>query len=162
MEFYQGATAERDAADTARNGAGVLNSKGQVKMCAPTGFRIMTPNIDGVGSVRIRYPIFPVHSEGSTVGMEVDVRALVGISLVVLVPVHSEGSTVGMEVDVRALVGISWVVLVPVHSEGSTVGMEVDVRALVGISWVVLVPCGRGQVFFLLFLLAAAIAQLYG
>ena len=130
MEFYQGTTAERDAADTARNGAGVLNSKGQVKMCAPTGFRIMTPNIDGVGSVRIRYPIFPVHSEGSTVGMEVDVRALVGISLVVLVPC-GRGQVF--------------------FFEGSTVGMEVDVRSLVGISWVVLVPCGRGQVFFFYF-----------
>ena len=75
MEFYHGGTSERDAADTARNGAGVLDSKGDIKQCAPTGFRIMTPSIDGVGAVRIRYPIFPVHSEGSTVGMEIEVRA---------------------------------------------------------------------------------------
>ncbi|GFO42564.1 hypothetical protein PoB_006906900 [Plakobranchus ocellatus] len=72
VEFYHGGTAERDAADTARNGAGVLDRKGEVKQCAPTGFRIMTPSIDGVGAVRLRYPIFPVHSEGSTVGMEID------------------------------------------------------------------------------------------
>ncbi|KAK3761897.1 hypothetical protein RRG08_060629 [Elysia crispata] len=72
VEFYHGGTSERDAADTARNGAGVLDSKGDIKQCAPTGFRIMTPSIDGVGAVRIRYPIFPVHSEGSTVGMEIE------------------------------------------------------------------------------------------
>ncbi|RUS70404.1 hypothetical protein EGW08_021832 [Elysia chlorotica] len=74
VEFYHGDTSEHDAADTARSGASVLDAKGDLKRCAPTGFRILTPNIDGVGSVRIRYPVFPVHSEGSTVGMELEVH----------------------------------------------------------------------------------------
>jgi len=70
IEFYKGNAPGRDPADTARNAVGVLDSNNTVRMVAPTGTRVITPNIDGVGAVRLRYPIFPVHSEGSTVGME--------------------------------------------------------------------------------------------
>ena len=69
VEFYKG-NADRDPADTARNAVGVLDPSNNVRLVAPTGTRVITPNIEGVGKVRLRYPIFPVHSEGSTVGME--------------------------------------------------------------------------------------------
>lgn len=70
-EFYKSTTdSTRDPADTAKNSVGVLDKAGHVKAVAPTGFRVITPEIEGVGKVRLRYPIFPVHSEGSTVGME--------------------------------------------------------------------------------------------
>jgi len=70
-EFYKSTTdSNHDPADTAKNSVGVLDKNGTVKSVAPTGFRVITPEIEGVGKVRLRYPIFPVHSEGSTVGME--------------------------------------------------------------------------------------------
>merc|ERR1711879_890487 len=70
IEFYNDGKGERDPADTARNAVGVLDTKGEVKLVAPTGFRTVTPEIQDVGQIRLRYPIFPVHSEGSTVGQE--------------------------------------------------------------------------------------------
>lgn len=39
----------------------------QVRRVAASGFRIFTPEIPGVGAVRIRYPIMPFHQEGSTI-----------------------------------------------------------------------------------------------
>lgn len=72
IEFYSGATAH-DAADTARNAVGVLDRHGQMKKAAPTGFRILSPKIQDVGVVRIRYPIFPTHVQASTMGEEFEV-----------------------------------------------------------------------------------------
>ena len=70
-EFYEG-EGERDPADTAPKGpVGVLNSTGQVCLVCASGTRITTPNIPGVGSLRLRYPIMPVHEEGNPVGKEV-------------------------------------------------------------------------------------------
>ncbi|GFO42572.1 hypothetical protein PoB_006907700 [Plakobranchus ocellatus] len=71
-EFFTGKLQGKDSADTGRKGAGVLDRNGTVRQCMASGFRMLTPNIPGVGYVRLRYPIFPVHSEGSTVGIEID------------------------------------------------------------------------------------------
>jgi len=70
-EFYAGSTEQHDPADTARTSVKVADPKGQVHDVSPAGFRVLTQKIAGVGSVRQRYPIFPVHSEGTTVGEEV-------------------------------------------------------------------------------------------
>jgi len=70
VEFYQNGNVQRDPADTAKSTVYVLDPKNQMRAVSPTGFRIITPEIQDVGKVRLRYPIFPVHSEGSTVGQE--------------------------------------------------------------------------------------------
>jgi hypothetical protein len=72
-EFYtSGPSGARDPADTAKKGAGVLDKHGEVKVVESAGTRILTPNIEGVGVVRLRYPIMPVHGEGSGVWKELD------------------------------------------------------------------------------------------
>ncbi|XP_012943153.1 uncharacterized protein LOC106013032 [Aplysia californica] len=72
IEFYHNANGngQHDPADTAKNYVSVLDTKGVMKSVAPTGFRVITPDIQDVGKIRLRYPIFPVHAEGSTVGQE--------------------------------------------------------------------------------------------
>jgi len=67
--FYSGKE-EYDPANTARGAVNVLDKNGTVRQVIASGFRAVTPNIEGVGPVRLRYPIFPVHSEGSVLGME--------------------------------------------------------------------------------------------
>jgi len=70
--FSTGTVGPKDPADTAKKGAGVLDRKGEVRMLASSGIRIMTPPIEGVGQVRLRYPIMPVHGEGSGVWKELN------------------------------------------------------------------------------------------
>ncbi|XP_045189240.2 uncharacterized protein LOC123546767 [Mercenaria mercenaria] len=64
-EFFHGGEANRDPADTARDTVGVLDQHGEVKRVTASGIRIFTPDIPGVGKLRIRYPIAPLHQEGS-------------------------------------------------------------------------------------------------
>ncbi|RUS88884.1 hypothetical protein EGW08_003323, partial [Elysia chlorotica] len=72
VEFYSSGRVDKDPADTAKAGAGVLDTAGQVRMMASSGVRIRTPDIEGVGVVRTRYPIMPVHGEGSPVWKELN------------------------------------------------------------------------------------------
>lgn len=60
-----------DKADTAKGAIGVLDPKGTVRHVTASGTRIVLPDIPGVGRVRTRYPIVPVHGEGSAVWKEV-------------------------------------------------------------------------------------------
>jgi len=73
-EFYQSGTpgGAHDPADTAKSGAGVLDKQGNLKIVDSSGIRITTPDIEGVGKVRLRYPIMPVHGEGSGVWKELN------------------------------------------------------------------------------------------
>ncbi|XP_035824254.1 uncharacterized protein LOC101861940 [Aplysia californica] len=74
-EFYATGKVEADKADTARGSVGVLDKQGNVHRVAGSGVRVITPSIGGnVGQVRTRYPIFPVHAEGSSTGIELSVR----------------------------------------------------------------------------------------
>ncbi|CAH1788972.1 unnamed protein product [Owenia fusiformis] len=67
IEFYTGKPAKGgDAADTAKDAVGVLDQEGNVRKVAASGTYILLPEIPGVGSLRQRYPIMPVHEEGST------------------------------------------------------------------------------------------------
>ncbi len=68
-EAKEGST---DSADTSmKYGACVLSKEGQSRMMA-SGVRIFLPNIPGVGILRTRYPIMPVHGEGSAVWKELN------------------------------------------------------------------------------------------
>jgi len=72
-EFYSsGPRGPKDPADTAKKGAGVLDKNGQLRVVESAGTRIVTPNIEGVGMVRLRYPIVPIHGEGTGVWKELN------------------------------------------------------------------------------------------
>ena len=66
-EFYLDGSVSPDPADTASDSVGVLDQDGNVREVSPSGVRVLTPDIPGVGVVRTRWPIYPVHGEGSSV-----------------------------------------------------------------------------------------------
>ena len=70
--FYSGGEVSSDAADTTKNSVGVLDRKGVVRITKASGTRIFLPPISGVGVCRQRYPIMPVHGEGSAVWKELE------------------------------------------------------------------------------------------
>ena len=70
--FYSGKEVSTDAADTTKNSVGVLDRKGVVRITRASGTRIFLPPISGVGICRQRYPIMPVHGEGSAVWKELE------------------------------------------------------------------------------------------
>ena len=71
-EFFTGTEAHKDAADTTRDSVGVLDPTGEVCPVRASGIRIFFPNIPGVGTLRQRYPIFPIHAEGSSTWKELE------------------------------------------------------------------------------------------
>ena len=71
-EFFSGAETQTNAADTTRGSVGVLDPTREVRSVRASGTRIFLPNIPGVGILRQRYPIFPIHAEGSTVWKELE------------------------------------------------------------------------------------------
>ncbi|XP_013381893.1 uncharacterized protein LOC106152730 [Lingula anatina] len=54
---------------------GVLDPKGVIRSVSKGGFRLILPNIPGVGTLRQTYPIFPIHGEGSTAWKEYEALA---------------------------------------------------------------------------------------
>ena len=48
------------------------HSPGTQRLCRASGTRIFFPNIYGIGIIRQRYPIMPVHGEGSAVWKELE------------------------------------------------------------------------------------------
>ena len=70
--LFSGKEVNPDAADTSKGIVCVLDRAGEVRKVAPTGLRIILPEIFGVGALRQRYPIMPVHVEGSAVWKELD------------------------------------------------------------------------------------------
>ncbi|CAG5136778.1 unnamed protein product, partial [Candidula unifasciata] len=61
-----------DPADTIKSFIHVLASDGQVKKVSSSGTRVILQNIEGIGKIRLRYPIAPVHGEGSPVWKELN------------------------------------------------------------------------------------------
>ena len=59
-----------DPADTIEKGIHVLDGSGEMRSVKATGFWIHIPEIPGVGKLRQRYPIMPIHEEGSGVWKE--------------------------------------------------------------------------------------------
>ncbi|GFS23451.1 hypothetical protein ElyMa_005133400 [Elysia marginata] len=72
VHFYKGRTNSDDSADTARSGVWVKDATNTPRQCSASGQRILTPDIEGVGRVRLRYPIAPIHGEGSAVWKELN------------------------------------------------------------------------------------------
>ena len=70
--FFSGKEVSTDAADTTQNSVGVLDKDGVVRITRASGTRIFFPPISGVGICRQRYPIMPVHGEGSAVWKELE------------------------------------------------------------------------------------------
>lgn len=70
--FFSGKEVSTDAADTTKNSVGVLDRNGDVKITRASGIRIFLPSINEVGVLRQRYPIMPVHGEGSSVWKELE------------------------------------------------------------------------------------------
>ncbi|RUS87389.1 hypothetical protein EGW08_004843 [Elysia chlorotica] len=72
-EFFDSDSTEQDPADTASKVCGVLDQDGNVQNVSASGVRIFLPEIPGItGNLRTRFPIFPVHEEGSTAYKEVE------------------------------------------------------------------------------------------
>ena len=72
VEFFSGGEVAGNAADTTASSMGVLNKTGALHLTAATGTRVFLPPILGVGTLRQRYPIMPVHGEGSSVWKELE------------------------------------------------------------------------------------------
>jgi len=70
-EFYAKTdSGEKDTADTAKKTVGVLDKKGEVRSVSASGIRIFTPDIEGVGKIRLRWPVAPITSDGDPVYKE--------------------------------------------------------------------------------------------
>jgi len=72
-EFFSGAPLDdKDPADTSADVVGVLDSdSGTVYRVMASGTQTLLPDIAGVGRVRLRYPIMPIHKHGSTEWKEI-------------------------------------------------------------------------------------------
>ncbi|KAJ7378069.1 hypothetical protein OS493_024731 [Desmophyllum pertusum] len=70
--FFSGLEVSSEAADTTENNVGVLNKTGAVRITRASGIRVFFPEIKEVGVLRQRYPIMPVHGEGSPVWKELE------------------------------------------------------------------------------------------
>ncbi|XP_046381064.2 uncharacterized protein LOC124152237 [Haliotis rufescens] len=57
---------------TTKSTVGVLDKHSKVQQVVASGTRVVLPDIPGVGKLRMRYPIVPVHGEGSGVWKELD------------------------------------------------------------------------------------------
>ncbi|GFN87049.1 hypothetical protein PoB_001355500 [Plakobranchus ocellatus] len=63
---------DRVTADSHASGRYIKNEKGEVAHMAASGPRAILPYIDGVGETRLRYPVAPLHEEGTGVWEELD------------------------------------------------------------------------------------------
>ena len=100
-EFYSGDELEVDRdADTVRGEVGVLNPDGDVVLTAASGIRVLFPEIADVGILRQRWPILPIHGEGSAVWKELNALKDIVLNPISMaqyyseVPNYSEGGEV--------------------------------------------------------------------
>ena len=69
-EFFSGGDVDKSKADTSGGLKTVLDKSGTVRVTRASGTRIFLPDIEGVGKLRTRYPIFPVTAHGESVWKE--------------------------------------------------------------------------------------------
>ncbi|XP_013383323.1 uncharacterized protein LOC106153767 [Lingula anatina] len=69
-EFFSGTTTEKDSADTSKGIVGVLDKNGDVRRVTSSGTKIVLPEIEGIGRLRTRYPVMPIHAEGQATWKE--------------------------------------------------------------------------------------------
>jgi len=72
VEFFAGNEVSHDPADTTKAATGVLDRQGNLRLMKSSGMRTILPNIAGVGSLRMRYPLMPVSHEGTAVWKEME------------------------------------------------------------------------------------------
>lgn len=72
MSFFSGRIKGRTKADTVRTRVCALDEQGKVREVTASGIFVFLPPIDGVGVLRTRYPVMPVHGEGSAVWKELN------------------------------------------------------------------------------------------
>ena len=73
VEFFNARDKNEDAADTTPvKPIGVLDKNGNVRQVTASGHYITLPEIPGIGRIRQRYPIMPVHGFGSSVWKELE------------------------------------------------------------------------------------------
>ncbi|XP_059144899.1 uncharacterized protein LOC131932052 [Physella acuta] len=70
IELFAGGEIGHDPADTTVAYVGVLDPEGNVRNVSSSGFRNQLPPIEGLGILRTRYSLMPVHMESSTVWKE--------------------------------------------------------------------------------------------
>ena len=69
-EFFDSSFVDRNPADTAKLFLCVMDKNGETRKVRSAGTRVMLPNIPEVGIIRQRYPVMPIHGEGSSVWKE--------------------------------------------------------------------------------------------
>lgn len=72
VEFFAGRPKARDKADTVRDRVCVLDAEGKTREVSASGIFIFLPPIEGLGVLRTRYPVMPVHGEGNAVWKELN------------------------------------------------------------------------------------------
>ena len=70
--FFAGKEVDVDTADTSKGSVGVLDRSGTVRAVRSSGIRVFLPEILGLGELRTRYPVVPVHAEGSPIWKELE------------------------------------------------------------------------------------------
>ena len=72
-EFYSGGdVGNQDPADTSTGAKWVLDPSGIPRRVGQSGTRILMQPISGVGTIRQRYPIMPIHEEGNVIYKELE------------------------------------------------------------------------------------------
>ena len=72
-EFYTGSDSSKaDPADTSTGAKYVLDHSGNPQLVRTSGVRILMQPIEGIGPVRQRYPIMPLHEDGNTIYKELE------------------------------------------------------------------------------------------
>ena len=71
-EFFTGKLPPGDGADSSGRSVGMLDANGDVQFVRASGVHVIMPEIEGVGMLRQRYPIAPVHQEGDAVWKELE------------------------------------------------------------------------------------------
>lgn len=74
-ELFTGAVADPDPADTGATPRWVLDGGGVARSVRASGLYSVLPNIEGAGSIRLRYPIYPMYHEGSWASAQIEALA---------------------------------------------------------------------------------------
>lgn len=74
-EFFAGAVANPDPADTGATPRWVLDGGGVARSVRASGLYSVLPGIEGVGSLRLRFPVYPMYHEGSWAAAQVEALA---------------------------------------------------------------------------------------
>lgn len=70
--FFCGEDLSDELHGAASGAFGVLDPEGVMRIVKPSGLRVFLPTIDHVGSLRTRYPIMPLHEEGTKTYKEME------------------------------------------------------------------------------------------